>query len=434
MIKKIFKHLGVVLLAGAVGLTYVSFTAGKAGTKAIEIKVEDILLLVLGLIWIANILLAGQRSFKKPPLLFPILAWVGIGLFTVLANWIFMNIGLGKSFFFFLKEIEFFFLYFYLFYHIRSVDSVKFIIKVWIFLGLVNIAWVIYQIVNNITKYSYYGPGAIGEGKGPLTSGGFFLLLFLFFFNLLIFHYYKLNISKLKKAVITVFAVSPVLGIFTSGSRTALAGLFFSLIFIGLFYLIKHKKKLKAFLIIILMLIILITSLSFIFDNVRGAKRGMNFYKKIAWELSQDSDVTRFNIWKINTAEFLKQPLFMFFGMGKSVILTYGDSHNQYVRNFIETGIVGFLIFFFLIFIILKKSLQAFLHEKDSFIVGLCAGHFIATLTMLVISLVADAFMLVKLAETYWFFTALTMVTLYYHHKPKSLSKYVWDSRNNKLK
>ena len=297
---------------------------------------------------------------------------------------------------------------------VKNIDSVKFIIKIWIFLGLVNVGWVVWQIIGGITKYGYYGPGAIGEGKGSFPSGGFFLLLFIFFFNLFLYYYSKLNISTFKKALLLTFTVSPALGIFSTGSRTAAVGFFFALFLIILLYFLKAKKKLNAFFVIIFILIITIVSCIYFYSEMVSAKRAIDFWKSVSWELSEESQVTRFSIWEINTFEFLKKPLFILFGMGKGVLLVYGESHNQFVRNFIETGIIGSLVFFFLIFIILKKSFKGFLLKKNLWAAGLSAGLFVATLTMLVISMTIDAFMTVKVAETYWFFTALAMANLYY--------------------
>jgi len=65
-----------------------------------------------------------------------------------------------------------------------------------------------------------------------------------------------------------------------------------------------------------------------------------------------------------------------------------------------------------LIFVIIKKSFKGFLSKKNPFIIGLSSGLFVATLTMLLISIPAEAFIVVKIAETYWFFAAITMAVL----------------------
>ena len=78
---KFFKkeYLPLILLAAAIGLSP-SFSAGMLeGGRVIEIRVEDILIVILGLVWLSNFLISGRKKVEKPPLFLPILAWLGIG-------------------------------------------------------------------------------------------------------------------------------------------------------------------------------------------------------------------------------------------------------------------------------------------------------------------------------------------------------------------
>lgn len=105
-----------------------------------------------------------------------------------------------------------------------------------------------------------------------------------------------------------------------------------------------------------------------------------------------------------------KESLMSFFiGMGAGSV---GEVHNQYLRNFIETGIIGSIIFLILIFAIIRKSWQGFLKNEDNFLVGLSAGLLIATLAMLFCGFATSPFIVVKPSEVYWFFAAMIMFTL----------------------
>ena len=66
MFKKIFtkQNFPVVLIAAAIALSP-SFSAGEiAGGRVIEIRVEDILIVILGLVWLANFLVSGREIGK----------------------------------------------------------------------------------------------------------------------------------------------------------------------------------------------------------------------------------------------------------------------------------------------------------------------------------------------------------------------------------
>jgi len=62
--KKIFQNFPLVILAAAIGLSP-SFSAGEIiGGRIIEIRVEDILIVILGLVWLANFLVSGREIGK----------------------------------------------------------------------------------------------------------------------------------------------------------------------------------------------------------------------------------------------------------------------------------------------------------------------------------------------------------------------------------
>ncbi len=406
--KNWFKNLPLVLLAAAIALSP-SFPAGEIeGGRVIELRVEDFLIVILGLAWITNFLISGREKVKKPPLFFPILAWLSVGLFGVLTNLIFANIALCRGFFFFLKQVQFFFLYFYLFYHIRNFDSAKSIVKVWIFLGLVNAGWIVFQLIKGLPPgVGAYGPGFLGEPAAPFPSGGFSLILFVFFLNILIYYFLNLKISNFKKGILLIVAMSPAIGVFASGSRASFLGLIVALILTFFFYSLK-KTFLKSFAIGIFVLL-LIGSV-FIFTHEQPAVKRFLDIDHMLWTLNPENPVSRPAIWIRHLSEPLERPQFLFFGLGKSVLVY--ESHSQFVRNFVETGIIGSLIFLILMYVIIKKSWRGFTRSPDTFSIGLAAGLLVTTLIMLFISISAEAFIVVKIAQVYWFFAAITMAAL----------------------
>ena len=102
--KEVAKILSLILLAGAIAFSP-SFKVGTlADEKIIEIRIEDILIFVLGVLLIINFLNLKKTKIEKPPLFSFILIWLCVSLFTVLANWAFSNLALDRGFFYFLKE------------------------------------------------------------------------------------------------------------------------------------------------------------------------------------------------------------------------------------------------------------------------------------------------------------------------------------------
>lgn len=401
--KKDYKqNLPLIFLVIAIAFSP-SFSAGVIeGGRNIEIRVEDILIVIFGLAWIASFLISKKEKIKKPPLLLPILAWLGIGFFSILINWIFMNIGISRGFFYFLKEIEFFFLYFYIFYHMKNINSAECIINLWIIVGVVNICLIVFQFITG-TKYGAYGPSMFME-RGPLPSGGSFLILFASLFNVFLYYYSCLNLSKIKKIILLFGILSLPIGIISSGSRTSVFGLILVIVLSLFFYQFKYRV-LKSIFIALGLLIIIGVIFYFVSDRVP-------YVSNLMPERTFESLNVRSRIWEAQIETMPENLFYYLFGMGKSVRLYTEESHSQYVRNFIETGLIGSLIFFFLIFVIIKKAFRAFLLRKEPLLIGLSSGLLVSTITMLFISIAAEGFLVVKINEIYWFFTAITMTVL----------------------
>ena len=106
----------------------------------------------------------------------------------------------------------------------------------------------------------------------------------------------------------------------------------------------------------------------------------------------------------MQTEESIRDPLYLFVGKGRSFT---DDVHNQYIRNLIETGIIGSVAYFLLVFVILRSSYSDFLRTNDRFVRGLAVGIMASTLSLILINITAEAFLVVKISEVYWFFAAI---------------------------
>lgn len=411
--KNFKKNLPVILLISAIALSP-GFAVGEiGGGKIAEIRIEDFLLLILGLVWIANFFISGKKKVKKPPLFFPILVWLAVGALSTLTNLIFTTLNFDRAFFYFLKEIEFFVFYFYIFYHIRNTDSAKFLIKVWIFLGAVNVLYVVYQMIVGSPfdtgwglRSGEYGAAAVGEW-GVFPSGAFFLIIFVFLINLFLYYFLSLNISKVKKAILGVLAVSPALGVFGSASNTNFLGLVFALS-LTLFFLFLRKRNFKLILLAISILIFMAIIFILALENIRFVTRLLVILSPSHIPINYLSG--RIFYWFPIVETILEYPLFsLLLGAGKGFI---GEAHNQYLRNFAETGVIGSIAFLFLIFVILKLTFKTYSKEQDPFCLSLSAGFLVATLTMLFLSLATEPFIVVKCSSVYWSFAAITMAVL----------------------
>ena len=413
--KDLLKILSIIILVIAIGLSPRFSVGHLASGRSIDLRAEDFVLLFFGIFWLINIFKSGIRSVAKPPLFLPILAWLGLGLFSLVVNIFFDGLDAQKGFFFFLKGVEYFFLFFYVFYHIKNVDTAKFAIDLWIIIGALHANWIIMELLSGSKITYFYGPTTLIEPGGTSPGGGFLLLIFIFLFNILIYYYLNLPIPIFQKILLSVVIISPVIGVISSGSRGIFAGLVAAM-FASLFLAVSRKLFLRFLFLSLLALALVVVVFSFSQSLVLGRLFNVSEVKK---NLDPSFEFSRPAIWKQQLNDTLKpttllQSAFRFtFGRGKAVALNgIGESHNQYIRNFVETGIIGSMVFLFLLYLIIKESLYIFFKSKDPFLIGVGAGLFSSTVVMMVIALFAESFIVVKTNEPYWFFAALTFALM----------------------
>lgn len=418
--KNFLKYFWITLLAAAIAISP-SFVFGTIeGGRPLEIRVEDVLIALFCFFWILNIMAEKKTALKKPPLFLPIMAWLGVGAISVLSNIILGNIGVSRAFFFFLKEVEFFVIYFFVASRINKTETAKYVVNVWIALGAANALWIIYELISGSTLTYYYGPTAFSEPGAPFPSGGFFLVLFLFLLNVFLFYYLYLPLVLWKKIFIGVATSLPLIGLLSSGSRTSFYALILSLLAVFFLYMVK-RGSMKSALKLCFFAIIVIAIAWQLLPFIPGSDRFIR--KENIGEFQVLSRGSRLTLWGIQITGMLKNPSHLLFGFGKSYILEEEQPHNQYLQNLVDVGIVGSIIFFVIIGSIIKKSLRHFIHQKDPFIVGISAGLLAITLAMLIASMAAEAFRVVKPSEIYWFLIAIGMAVLTQEEKFVEISQ-----------
>ncbi|GAG60009.1 unnamed protein product, partial [marine sediment metagenome] len=225
-----------------------------------------------------------------------------------------------------------------------------------------------------------------------------------------LYYYSRLKLSRIKKIILSLGILSLPIGIISSGSRTCILGLILVVVLSLFFYQFKYGV-LRSVFILLGLLIIIGVIFSFVSDKVP-------YILRLQPEIVLKSINNRSEIWKAQIDRVPENLFYYFFGMGKSIRL-YGreESHSQYIRNFIETGLIGSLIFFFLIFVIIKKAFRGFLLRKEPLLIGLSSGLLVSTIAMLFISIAAEGFLVVKINEIYWFFVAITMAALSFNKR-----------------
>lgn len=407
MNKKSFKKIIPLLILSLAIFLVPSFNLKKIGgvEKAIEIRLEDILLAVFCISSFLQFLIKKEYKIKKPPLFLPILLWISFSVFTTLLNWILGNIRVSalESFFYLLKEIEFAVLFFYFYNHLKDEKSVKVLSYFLFALILLNSLFSLWQIASG-NNFGEYLASAFSE-RGVFPTGSFFNILFIFSMSVYLYYFLDLKMSFFKKAVLGAIALSPSMGVMGSASKTAFLGIFLSLFLMAIFVFFRKKIRIRL---VSVFLVFLFVCLFFNFTVQKNFKM-----QRITSIMSFGGFASSFEIGRADPIikplfdNFINKPVFFqFLGLGKGFV---GEAHNQYVRNLVEIGIIGSLMFLFLIFVIMKKALKMFFVSADGFSAGLSCGLLVSTIIMLFFSIATEPFIVVKVSEVYWIFTSMTM-------------------------
>jgi hypothetical protein len=235
-----------------------------SSAKTIELRLEDFFILFFGIVSFFYFLLAGRFKIIKPPFFTPIILWLSFGFFGLLVNLILGNLFfIDRAFFYYLKEVEFLVIYFFIFYHIKDIKSAEFVIKSILFFSFLNVVYVFYQVISH--KFTgEYGTAALCEW-GVFPTGAFFLMLFVFSMIFFIFYYSNINKKIWNKIFVGLVSVSPALGVFGSASKTVFLALLLCVVVIFLLFLIKNKRVRPEKVILVSFVFLVIIVLFFIF-------------------------------------------------------------------------------------------------------------------------------------------------------------------------
>lgn len=404
--------VALMLLALAIGLTprVPVGTVGDLG-RAIDVRGEDILMIALIPLWFVALL--KSRRMPNIPLATPILALLTIGFASTLINGLFLDGNLVRGVFYFAKEVQFFFVYFFAFWAVSRADDAKKLLYIWLGAGLANILYVLWQIFFTERGFGEYGTAALAEW-GVFPTGAFFLLLFIFLFNWWLYSYWEQSGISWQKRYLYLGMILPVIiGMLGTLSRTNFIGFWLALAASIILYIYRIKKLRSAIFSAALMVAVALFTLGahyyLIVPYIEGTER-ISKILNINYLIDETKRTRLSEIkYKFQIVMVEMKPLNYVVGLGRGET----EKHNYYARTFAESGLAGLIAFLALIAAIFFKARRGFFASDSPTITGLSAGLIAATTTMLFVSLVTDAFMVVKPNMLYWFFAGLTMAVLY---------------------
>ena len=381
--------------------------------RRFDLRVEDLILVVLLYCW--ALYLFVQPKIDGTPLLMQLGFYMGVAIFATSFSLITSDLGTIRSFFYLLKELEYFIIFFIVANTLNTESDLKVVINLMLLVGFCNSVWVVVQLVTGEASQLFYvsgsalpmdayqaagqlvgyGPRLIGE-VNPLATGGLFLVVFLLALSLLL---YSKTIKKMW--IYGMLSALFLLGILGCGSRVSLMGAI-----VGSVILLKvtgRAPKILPTLLVLVGLSLLVSPLIPAIGTSRFSVAGITKSFFFRWQ----------EIWQPIIENVTAQVIFGY-GKGSLVVirgLGQGEAHNHFFRVFLETGIFGLMGFIWLLHRIISVSRN--LSKKGKLFTSkpLSCTTIAVTVALIMGAMVQDVFVPVILNELWWILIALMVVS-----------------------
>ena len=370
-------------------------TEGGASGRGVTLRFEDFLLAVIGLSWFAkNAVHKELGLFLKTPLnkaiLIYVLACVVSTGFGIIAG----RVSTKTGTLFVLKYIEYFIVFFMIVNHVKNTDQIhRFVFCLFLTCFITAVIGIV-QIPGG-GRVSAPFEGDIGE---PNTFGGY--LLFIGTIAAGLFAMVKTSKARHILAVLILVIIPPFL--FTQ-SRSSYLALIPACLVLGL----MMERR-----VIILGVLALSFLLSPLFLPSAVKQRIMYTFNQPhasaqinVGDIRLDTSTSaRLTSWKEALRDWPKHPLF---GYG---ITGYAFVDAQFPRVLLETGIVGLIAFIYLLYSILKLTLDILKKTKTPYFKGIGIGFLAGYTGLLFHAIGANTFIIVRIMEPFWFFVGIIAV------------------------
>ncbi|UCF57513.1 MAG: O-antigen ligase family protein [Deltaproteobacteria bacterium] len=374
----------------------VGTTEGAALGRGVTLRLDDFLIVVIGMSWLAKMSIKKELGlFLRTPLNKPIAYYIIVCLVSTLFGAMFGRVDLKTGFLFVLKYFEYMIIYFMVANHLESKKQVR------------NYLWAILitcAIVSIIGVAQIPGGGRVsapfeGEVGEPNTLGGYLVLMISIAMGLFL----TSNSSRdqfIYSLLVLLFAIPLV---YTQSRSSYLAAIPAILAFVWL----SEKRHW-----VIVGVVLLGISLPFIAPNPAKERVTYTFTQgknqKDVVELGGvrlDTSLSdRLRSWKGATKDWVEHP---FLGFG---VTGYRFVDGQYLRVITETGLLGLITFLLLITTIFQLAYNVFRGTTEPFHKGLAMGLLAGFIGLLCHAIGANTFIIVRIMEPFWLVTAMVVM------------------------
>ena len=370
-------------------------TRGGSLGRGVTLRFEDFLLVIIGLSWFARTAVIKELGlFRKTPLNKAILLYIIACVLSTGFGIIGGSVAPKTGFFFVLKYVEYFIVYFMLVNHVEDAALIKRLVFFLFLTCFISAVIGILQIPAG-GRVSAPFEGEVGE---PNTFGGYLVFIGSIAAGL----FFTVTWSRRKQAlgVLLLFIIPPLL--FTQSRTSYLAAIPAALTLAWL-----SDKRLIA----VAMIAIGIILSPFLLPQAVKDRILFTFTQKeevgqiAVGDVRLDTSTSaRIISWKEALEDWSRKPIL---GHG---VTGRGFIDAQFPRVLAETGIIGLCAFLYLLFTVGRVALETWQRVESTYFRGLAIGFIAGFVGLLFHSLGANTFIIVRIMEPFWFFAGIITV------------------------
>ena len=364
------------------------------------VRLDDFLLIIIAFGWFARTAIYKELGlFKKTPLNRPILYYMlACGVSTGFGM-MFGNVQLFKGFFFLLKYLEYFIVYFMAINYLQDRKQIRNLVIALIIVFVI----VCFASIAQIPQGERITAPFEGKGGEPNTLGGYLLLLLSVVGGILL-NTNKDDSFKYKAmlGLMVFLAIIPILFSQSRGTWTAIVPCYLT------FLIISKKRALLG-----IMLVLTLVLGPFMIPKAVKERFEYTFQKQKGWAAKYQEKVggvtldtstsERISSMKKAMGAYVRHPVF---GYG---ITGWRFLDAQYLKTLVETGILGITALGFLLYSTLRETRRVYKNTEDKFYKGIAMGFFAGIIAMMAHALGANTFIIVRIMEPFWFLMAIVI-------------------------
>jgi O-antigen ligase len=371
---------------------------GIAEGRTIIVRSEDFILIVIGMAWMAKTAVNKELGIvAKTPLNKPILLYIVANIVSTLIGVLMGNVNGTSGFFYVLKYVEYFVVYYMIVNNVDDRDHVRrLVIAAFLTAAIVSLVGIA-QIPSG-ERVSAPFEGEIGE---PNTFGGYLLFMIAIAGGVAL----ETRRLRLRTVCLGLMGLMSVPFAFTL-SRASYLGV------VPAFLVLTWRTRQRKFMVgLLLLLIVCSPMLAFVLPTPVTQRILYTFEPEkgqatvrlghVAFDPSTSARLISF---KAAMDGFARRPIF---GYG---VTGFAFMDAQYARVLVETGLVGLAAFLSLVWAVLKSGMTAFRELREDEDRGIALGFLAGTVGLLVHAIGSNTFIIVRIMEPFWFFAGVIVM------------------------